>query len=135
MEGLAVSGTIQPLGSASLARMREQSVKKATLAATLQLPLIAWLARSPYLVNDDEFIENISSHSGLKNLYGFYRGWRNGSPGTKCKRLTLELKYEYSLNERWGLSAAFQFDFVHVSQPRNLLSFRNSLDFSACYKF
>lgn len=108
--------------------------EKSHLAATLQLPLIAWLARSPYLVNDDEFIENISSHSGLKTFMAFI-GDGEFVSWNKMQTLDLELKYEYSLNERWGLSAAFQFDFVHVSQPRNLLSFRNSLDFSACYKF
>ena len=111
-----------------------QVTERGHLEATLQLPLIAWLARSPYLVNDDEFIENISSHSGFKTFMAFV-GDGEMVTWNKMQTLDLELIYAFSLNERWGLSAAYQFEFIHVSRPRTLLSFRNSLYFSAHFIF
>ncbi len=108
--------------------------EKSALAATLKLPLFAWLARSPYLVNDDEFIENISSHSGFKTFMA-YVGDGEMVTWNKMQTLDLELKYEYDYNERWDFGVAYLFEFIHMSQPRNLLSFRNSLNLSANYKF
>lgn len=108
--------------------------EKSNLAATLQLPLIAWFARSPYLVNDDEFIENISSHSGFKSFMAFI-GDGEMITWNKMQTLDFEIKYEFNLSERWELGAAYRFEFIHARIPRNLLSFRNSLNFAANYKF
>ncbi|WP_026969503.1 hypothetical protein [Algoriphagus terrigena] len=108
--------------------------EKSRLSTTLKLPLFAWLARSPYLVNDDEFIENISSHSGFKTFMA-YLGDGQLATWNKVQTLDFELKYEYDLSERWGIGAAYLFELIHMSQPRNLLSFRNSLNFSGSYKF
>ena len=107
---------------------------KSNLAATLQIPLIAWLARSPYLVNDEEFIENISSHSGFNTFMAFISDGQFVT-WNKMQTLDLELKYTYSLSEKWDLAAAYLFEFIHVSKPRNLLSFRNSLNLSANFRF
>jgi hypothetical protein len=108
--------------------------EKGRLVTTLKLPFFAWLARSPYLVNDDEFIENISSHSGFKTFMAFL-GDGQMATWNKVQTFDLELKYEYDLSERWGFNAAYLFEFIHISQPRNLLSFRNSLNLSAKFKF
>lgn len=108
--------------------------KKSYLTATIQLPLVAWLARSPYLVNDDEFIENISSHSGFKSFMAFIGDGELVSWG-KLQSFDLEAKYSYKLNNKWELGAAYMFEFIHASQPQNLLSFRNSLNLSVNFKF
>lgn len=108
--------------------------EKSQLEATLKLPLFVWLARSPYLVNDDEFIDNVSSHSGFKTFVAFL-GDGQMAALDKIQTLDLEVKYRYDLNKRWGLEAAYLFEFVHVRQPKNLLSFRNSVNLSANFKF
>ncbi len=108
--------------------------EKSQVSATLQFPLVAWLARSPYLVNDDAFIENISSHDGFKTLMAFI-GDGQLVTWNKMQTLDLALKYEYQLSERWGLGAAYLFEFIHVPQPRNLLSFRHSLNLSTHFRF
>ncbi|GAA0879485.1 hypothetical protein GCM10009119_24530 [Algoriphagus jejuensis] len=108
--------------------------EKSHLTATLQLPFVSWLSRSPYLVNDDEFIENIFSHSGFKTFMA-YLGDGQLATWNKLQTFDLEAKYSYTLSERWDLSAAYAFEFIHASQPRNLLSFRNALNLSATLKF
>ena len=108
--------------------------EKSHLTATLQLPFASWLSRSPYLVNDDEFIENIISHSGFKTFMA-YLGDGQLATWNKLQTFDLEVKYAYILNEKWDLGAAYAFEFIHASQPRNLLSFRNALNLSATLKF
>lgn len=107
---------------------------KSKFEATLKVPLIAWLARSPYLVNDDEFIENTSSHSGLKTFLAFL-GDGKMATWNSFQTLDFEINYKYELNDRWGLGATYLLEWVHMSQPRKLLSFRNSLNISANFKF
>lgn len=108
--------------------------ERSILSASLQLPLVFWMARSPYLVNDDEFIENIYSHSGLKTFASFLG---DGKPVTwnRIQQVDLELKYRYKVNERWGIGAGYWLEFIHSNDPRGLLSFRNTLNFSGTYSF
>ncbi|MDN3724121.1 hypothetical protein QRD02_06985 [Aequorivita sp. SDUM287046] len=107
---------------------------KSNLSTTLQLPLIAWLARSPYLVNDDEFIENTSSHSGIKTFFSFI-GDGEFATWNKLQTFNFDLKYTYSLNEKWSIGAAYLFEFLHSSEPRNLLSYRQTLNIGTNFNF
>lgn len=108
--------------------------EKNNLSASLQIPLFYLMARSPYLVNDDEFIENTYSHSGFKTFMAFI-GDGNFVTWNRLQTFDLDLKYTHSLNRRWNLGAAYLFEFVHAVQPQNLLSYRQSLNLSASYCF
>ena len=127
-------GYYSALGLGAFATERFILNEKSHLAATIQLPLMAWVSRSPYLVNDDEFIENISSHSGFKSFTSFV-GDGQLVTWDKLQTFDLELKYTYVLNDKWEVGTGYVFEFIHASQPRNLLSFRNTLNFSANLKF
>jgi hypothetical protein len=127
-------GYFATLGIGLFGTYNVQISKHSKLIPTLRLPIFAWLARSPYLVNDDEFIDNISSHSGFKTFTAFLgdgqlTSWNN------AQQLDFELNYSYSINNRWRVGAGYLFEFIHVSSSRNLLSFRNSLNFSTTLKF
>jgi hypothetical protein len=108
--------------------------EKGKLSATLQFPIVTWLARSPYLVNDDEFIENISSHSGLKSFMAFI-----GDGGlvtwNKLQTFDLEVGYKYRLNEKFELGIAYLLEFSHANDPRNFLFYGNTLIFSGTFRF
>jgi hypothetical protein len=108
--------------------------ERSNLSFGFQLPVVFWYARSPYLVNDDNYIENISSHSGLKSFIAFIS---DGSLVTvnKIKNFDLMAGYTYHLKERWGIGTCYTFELVHANSPRNLLSFRNSIFFSTYVKF
>lgn len=108
--------------------------KKSNLTTTLQLPLMVWLARSPYLVNDDEFIENTYSHSGFKTFMSFI-GDGQLVTWNRLQTFDLDIKYTYTLNEKWNLGVAYLFEFIHSSQPRNLLSYRQSINLNANFRF
>ena len=89
--------------------------EKSNLSATLQLPLMSWLSRSPYLVNDDEFIENISTHSGFKSFVRFV-GDGQLVTWNRLQTFSLDVKYVYDLSGKWALGAAYVFEFIHSDQ-------------------
>jgi len=107
---------------------------KHRIVTSLQLPFLAWLSRPPYMGIDDEFIENISSHSGFKTLMAFIS---DGELVTWNRLQTFDagLTYRYSLNEKWDLGAGYLFEFVHANQPQELISFRNSISISLTIRF
>ena len=107
---------------------------KSHISGRFALPLLNWLSRSPYLVNDDEFIENISSHSGAKTFFAFI-GDGKLTTLNKLQTFDLEAKYTYQLHKKWELGASYLFEFIHSKEPRSLLSYRNSLFVSTSFKF
>lgn len=108
--------------------------EKSQISGRLALPLLNWLSRSPYLVNDDEFIENISSHSGAKTFFAFI-GDGKLATFNKLQTFDLEAEYTYQLHKKWDIGAGYLFEFIHSKEPRSLLSFRNSLFVSTTFKF
>ncbi len=108
--------------------------EKKRLTIKLQIPAVSWVSRSPYLVNDDEFIENISSHSGVKTFFAFIK---DGKPATwnTVQQFDFELKYLYQFLPKWGIGIAGQYEFIHAQNPRNLVSQRSSVNISATFKF
>lgn len=127
-------GYYSTLGSGVFGRYHYAIGAKSQFTAILQLPLVMWLARSPYLVNDDKFIENTSSHSNFKTLISLIEdgrlvGW------DRLQTFDLDIKYSYDLNEKWNLGIAYRHEFIHSKQPRNLVSNRRSIDLSANFNF
>lgn len=108
--------------------------EKNRLSAVIQLPLVQWLARPPYIGIDDEFIENISSHSSFKTFMAFIGDGKFNTWNT-VQNVDLSVKYSYSINVKWNVGASYMFEYIHSSQPRNLLSFRNTLNLFTTINF
>lgn len=108
--------------------------EKGRLSAILKVPVVTLYARSPYLVNDDEYIENISSHSAVRTFIAFLDDGR-WVTWNRLQHFNAEIRYDYNLSPRWGIGSAWIFDFIHAAAPRKLLSFENSILLSAYFRF
>jgi hypothetical protein len=128
------TGYVFSFGLGPFIKYDYQISDKNKVSAKLQLPLAYWLARSPYLVNDDTYIENISSHSDLKS-FGAFIGDGSFATLNEIQTFDLNLEYLYTLSPKWKLGADYHLAFQHVRSPRMLLSFQNSLYFSANFIF
>jgi hypothetical protein len=104
------------------------------LASSIRIPLVSLLARSPYLVNDDEFIENQSSHSGVKTFFAFL-GDGDIATWNTLQYFDFDLAYIYPAGSRWNLGIKYGFGMIHASRPRNLLSFQHSLQLTGTFNF
>lgn len=127
-------GYLAPFGLGLSGTYHYEIQPKGTVSASLNLPLVSWVARSPFLVNDDTFIENIASHNSLTTFLAYVGDGKLGTWNT-IQYFDLELAYQYRLGERWQIGAAYWFEFIHHSQPRPLLSFRNSLNLTGTFSF
>jgi hypothetical protein len=104
------------------------------LSGRLELPIAAWLARPPYLAEDDTFIENISSHNRTKILLAFIG---DGKPVTwnTLQRVNLDIEYLYPVSKRLFLGVDYRFVFIHTNEPRTLLSYHHNIHVTSSFKF
>ncbi len=104
------------------------------VSANIQIPLVSWIARSPYLVNDDEFIENISSHKGIPTFIDFLGDGRLVTLN-RLQRLSTAIEGSHILSNHWAVGGEWSFGFIHTSRPRNLVSYQNTLVGKVIYVF
>ncbi len=108
--------------------------EKNAFNAAVYFPLVAWVARSPYLANDDEFIQNISSHNGVKTFFAYLADGSLQSLNT-LQQLGLKLNYIYTLNQRWDIGASWHFNFMHNKTPLNLINYQNAFNINSTFHF
>lgn len=107
---------------------------KNKLTGKVLLPLVSLVARSPYLINDDEFIENTYSHNGLTTFFEYLA---DGDIETlnKIQQLELQLGYQHALSEKWSIGGLYSFRFMHASEPLNFLSYRHTFYINLTHLF
>ncbi|NUO02394.1 MAG: hypothetical protein HUU01_17445 [Saprospiraceae bacterium] len=92
----------------------------------LVAPLLSWTARSPYLVNDDEFIENTSNHNSLKTLVQFIGDGELQFPD-QLQKLTFSARYLYDPGKRIDVGLAYRLQFIRHTDPLPLTSYQHQL--------
>jgi hypothetical protein len=90
----------------------------------LYLPLFSYVARSPYMGQDDEYMERISVHGDLKIFLNQLTSGQIQSWGTS-QIVDLDLGYRYAISDRWELGAAYLFSMNLHSTPVRLSSYEN----------
>ena len=99
---------------------------KHSLKAELSLPFITWVASSPYLGQDSNYINNSSSLSVMKILGRYIADGELQSWGT-IQRVDLQLGYKYRLSERWIMKAEYNLHFNTSNRPQPFTSIENVL--------
>lgn len=97
---------------------------KGSLDFSAQAPLLAWVARSPYLVNDDEFIENTRVHNSFGTLANFIGDGSVQFPN-KLQQLTFSVRYQYAVGKQWDIGFAYRLQFIRHTEPLTLLSYQH----------
>ena len=110
------------------------SSEKHVLSAGIELALVSWQARSPYLVNDDEYIENTFSHNGFTTFFA-YLGDGNLTSIHKLRKINVDAEYEYHLGSKWITGINYSLHTIFSATPRQLASFQHSLFLKAGIKF
>ena len=107
--------------------------EKQQLTGQIEAPLLSWYARSPYLINDDKFIENVYSHQGVKTFFSLME---DGQIATwdQLQTLNASLAYQYNVSSKWTIGVTYQFAFVHANAPVKLTSFQNGLGVTVAVK-
>lgn len=101
---------------------------------SLEIPLISWLSRPPYLAEDDKFIENISSHNKSKILFAFIKDGEIAFPN-KIQKLNFNIEYNYNLSNNFSFGIDYYFSFTRTTEPKTYLNIINNINFLTTYKF
>ncbi len=108
--------------------------EKRQLSASLSVPLLIWVARSPYLINDDEFMHNTYSHQWFKTFLAYLEdGHWETIHG--FQNVDIQLTYRHALNAQWDLLGEYRFSFTHHKEPANFLSYQHMIVFGGSLKF
>lgn len=127
-------GYYAALGAGVFARYGLRLGEGGKLTSTVRIPLASLLARSPYLVNDDTFIENQASHSGVRTFFAFL-GDGEVATWNSLQYFDLDLAYTHRIGSRWDLGIKYGFGFIRSIHPRFLLSFQNAVRIAGTFKF
>ena len=103
------------------------------LNAELSLPVLAWVARSPYLGQDSNYINNSSPLSSLAIVGNYIKDGALQSWG-KFQRVDLKLGYTYEVNSRLNLQADYNLNFNKTDVPSGYTSIENYLLIGAILK-
>jgi hypothetical protein len=120
--------------SANIWYRRSYNIGKHSLTGHVELPLVSWMSRPPYLAEDDEFVENISSHNSYRILLSFVEDGKFAT-WNKLQKVNLNIEYMYPISKRFNIGAIYNFDFIHTRQPRSYISYQHKFNLATSYKF
>jgi hypothetical protein len=99
---------------------------KNSLQFSAKLPLLNWVARSPYAINDDDFIERQSSHRSLKTLLRLCSDGNLASLG-QLQAGSFSTKFQRKINEKWAASLGYDFALLRSQDPHPLTAIENGV--------
>lgn len=100
-------------------------VNEQRIGFSIRLPLYFWMARSPYLVNDDEFIENTSSHDALITFRDFLIDGRSAT-WNSLKQIDFRADYDRKLFRNLRIGIQYRLSWSNGENPRESVIFRNT---------
>ena len=105
-----------------------------SVAFTLQLPVVAWITRSPYLVNDDPYMKHNYSHNGLKTFIAYVA---NGKLQTvnRFQQVGAAVQYTYYFKTRVGMGGKYELEYLHHALPLSLHNYQHVFSFTTSIKF
>lgn len=100
--------------------------EKTSLHCSLSLPLLNWIARSPYAINDDEFIERQSNHRAIKTLLRL-SGDGHWASLVQVQAGRFSAKFNRSFQKNWALSLGYNFSLLRAQGPHPLTAIEQGL--------
>jgi hypothetical protein len=108
--------------------------EKHHIESNLSFPLATFIARSPYMSQDDEHFENFASHKGLKTIASYIQdgAWHYWD---KSQHMDLDVSYYYTLSDKWDIGGSYWLSMNFNQDPTKFASIENVLYLSVKFKF
>lgn len=120
-------------GVGSYLTYRYQHKDKWTASASLNLPLFAWVAHSPYAANDDEYIYNNRKHNGLHSFLSMTVDGRFATLN-RLQQFDIVLDGKYLINDEWAVGLNYQFSFLNYRDHGNYRLAQNMISIVGSYR-
>jgi hypothetical protein len=100
--------------------------QKGQLSLRMFTPIVSWVGRSPFALNDDAFIENLKSHRTLK-MIGYFIADGSVQLPNVFQKINGQIIFTHKLSHRFQLNLSDEIEIVRTKQPRPLNNWRNQL--------
>ena len=100
-----------------------------SIQAKVSLPVFAFSARNPYMIQDSKWMEDNMSGSDIKAVANMIsnstlRSWNS------YRTFDFQLQWKNQINEKWALGARYAFGAINNTKPNPYTSFENILHFN-----
>ncbi|HEY0740309.1 MAG TPA: hypothetical protein VGD40_02570 [Chryseosolibacter sp.] len=98
------------------------------------IPVFAWVTRSPYALNDDDYMRNNMNHKGVETFANYVA---DGSLKilNRFQKFNAEARFDYSLSRRFDVLISYELEMLRYTPGRNFISYQNFVNLGAEYKF
>jgi hypothetical protein len=113
------TGVSNYLGTLTLSPWAEATVdvgKRQHISVEGWVPVLAWVARSPYSVHDDEYLWHNRDTNVLAIAARYIGAGEMASPLT-YQSAHLRTTWSYDLSDHWGVLVAGRLDALHLTDP------------------
>ncbi|MDQ3845723.1 MAG: hypothetical protein M3342_17185 [Bacteroidota bacterium] len=107
--------------------------KNQSVGFTFQLPVVAWITRSPYLANDDPYMKHNYSHNGVKTFIA-YVGDGKLQTVNRFQKVNAAVQYTYFFKKRVGVGGKYELEFLHHALPLSLRSYQHVFSLTTTVK-
>lgn len=130
----ATFGYFAHFSIAPIVNWQYQLADRHVFHASSWLPLVSWIARSPYAIQNEEYMINNQNHNGFKTFWN-YLGDGNLHLINRYQQFNLNCDYQYSISGHWNIGAEYRFEFFHDSKPEPVISYQNFFNLKASFLF
>jgi len=128
------AGNYLSLGLDIWLKVQYELSEKHHLTSNIGLPIFAYVYRSPYLTQNDDYFEDIYSHKDIKGFFLYFKRGELQS-WNKSQNFDFDFNYYYTLSKKWEIGAIYWFSINLNQKPTKYGSIENVLYFTANYKF
>jgi hypothetical protein len=98
-----------------------------TIEASLTAPLAGWVARSPYALNDDEYIAANQSHNPIVAFGAYFADGHAAWIGT-YQAVRTRMGAAYAFHDRLSITLAWRFEVLHDPSPLPVTAYAHFAD-------
>lgn len=107
--------------------------RKTSLSGQLSVPVLGFVARSPYALNDDDYIERQSSHNNLSTIVNLIGDSELRSFGT-YRQVDIGLHLQHQLARNTALRLGWQARWYEITEPKRVLALQNGFNAGVHFK-
>jgi hypothetical protein len=125
-QGYGAAATFHYLGAFSLSPWLSYDrplTDRLHLSLQTWVPLVAWVTRSPYALNDDQYMRDNANHKGVPTFFNYVAGGRLQTLN-HWRKINFTADATYSLSPRIGVVVSYQAEALRLTQPRTLTSYQ-----------
>lgn len=106
---------------------------KTSLSAQLSVPVIGFISRSPYALNDDDYIERQSSHNNLTTIINLI-GDSDLRSFSTYRQVDMGVHFQHQLTRNTALRLGWQARWYEITEPKRVLALQNGFNAGVHFK-